>query len=95
MVRKIVKKRETAGTDDSRRNFTLEYCLKSSNNENNQVCQTMFLGTLGLNEWMVKNWVDKSDNGLPHKGNADVEYREEDQENEQKDNREPLKARPN
>lgn len=68
MVRKVVKKRETAGTDESRRNFTLEYHLKYANNDSKQVCKTMFLGTLGLNEWMVKNWVDKSDHGLPHKG---------------------------
>lgn len=46
---------------DSRRLQTLEYFLKR-NGDNIRVCKKMFLSTLDLNEWMVKNWVVAADN---------------------------------
>ncbi|KAF0722495.1 DDE-1 domain-containing protein [Aphis craccivora] len=38
-----------------------------SNFDSYAVCKTMFLNTLGINEWMVHNWLAFSNNGLPIK----------------------------
>lgn len=67
MVSKQEKKQETiAAAESSRRNLSYTYHLKSGD-VNFVVCKTMFLNTLGLNEWMVRNWLDSSNqvNGLP------------------------------
>lgn len=67
MVSKQEKKQETiAAGESSRRNLSYTYHLKSGD-VNFVVCKTMFLNTLGLNEWMVRNWLDSSNqvNGLP------------------------------
>jgi len=54
------KKQETLGAGEgSRRNFSYIYHLKSGDVKF-VVCKTMFQNTLGLNEWMVKNWLDSS-----------------------------------
>jgi len=66
---KTIKKQETiAAGESSRRNFSCTYHLKSGD-VNFVVCKTMFQNTLGVNEWMVKNWLDSSNqvNGLPTK----------------------------
>lgn len=64
MVSKNEKKRATETLGDlSRRNFSFVYHLKS-NVDSYVVCKTMFLNTLGVNEWMVHNWLAFSNNGL-------------------------------
>lgn len=55
----IQPKVNKTGTNSSRRSGTIEYFLKQ-NNELLQVCKKMFLQTLGLNEWSVRNWVSNS-----------------------------------
>lgn len=90
MVRKTTKKRETVGVEETRRSSTYEYYLKYANNEMKQVCKSMFLGTLALNEWMVKNWVDKSEHGLPYKEKVDEE--KEDEPNVETDDFQPNRA---
>lgn len=50
------------GSIVSRRADTITYFLKI-NNEKLQVCKKMFLQTLCLNEWSVRNWVSKSSSG--------------------------------
>ncbi|XP_008185188.1 uncharacterized protein LOC100161732 isoform X2 [Acyrthosiphon pisum] len=60
LVSKHIKKQETlAAGEASRRNFSYIYHLKSGDMKF-VVCKTMFQNTLGLNEWMVKNWLDSS-----------------------------------
>lgn len=65
MVTMNQRKRDTTGVgDDSRRGITFEYCLKYNDNKPVSVCKKMFLGTLGLKESMVHNWVKNSAHGL-------------------------------
>jgi len=61
-------KRKTTGKDEvkSRRSSSYQYHLRYINEMKIHVCKNMFLATLGLNEWMVHNWVEKS-NGLSPK----------------------------
>nr|CAI5833692.1 unnamed protein product [Callosobruchus analis] len=49
--------------ETSRRSSTYNYFLKIGH-ENKQVCKSMFLSTLGLNEWMVANWCSTAVNGM-------------------------------
>jgi len=64
------RKRDTTGLgNESRRSNTFFYLLKYKNSERLQVGKTMFLNTLGLNEWMVRNWVNTAVHGLPGKIN--------------------------
>lgn len=44
------------GTNFSRRADTISYFLNIKN-EKLQVCKKMFLQTLYLNEWSVRNWI--------------------------------------
>lgn len=52
----------TAGNNISRRADTISYFLNIKN-EKLQVCKKMFLQTLCLNEWSVRNWITKSSAG--------------------------------
>jgi len=69
MVSKILTKANTTGLGSlSRRANTYKYFLKHDNFEESlQVCKLMFLNTLGLNEWMLHNWVRNATHGLPGK----------------------------
>jgi len=68
MVTNTYRKRDTTGLgNESRRSNTFFYFLKYNSSERVQVCKTMFLNTLGLNEWMVRNWVNTAAHGLPGK----------------------------
>lgn len=49
--------------ENSRRNITYNYFLKIGN-ERKQVCKAMFLSTMGLREWMVTNWCQKTVSGI-------------------------------
>ncbi|VVC45497.1 Hypothetical protein CINCED_3A011375 [Cinara cedri] len=60
MVANTPRKSDTTGLgDESRRSNTFIYFLNHTNTERLQVCKIMFLNTLGLNEWMVRNWIKK------------------------------------
>ena len=50
--------------DKSRRSYTYIYYLLNDNGQRLQVCQKMFLGTLGLSEKMVREWRNKSEKFL-------------------------------
>lgn len=69
MVSKNVAKADTTGLGSlSRRTNTYKYFLVHDNfGEPLQVCKLMFLNTLGLNEWMLHNWVRNATHGLPGK----------------------------
>lgn len=70
MVINTSRKRDSTGLgNESRRSNTFFYFLKYDHSECLQVCKTMFLNTLGLNEWMVRNWVNTAVHGLPGKIN--------------------------
>lgn len=45
----------------SRRSASYKYCLSPANGELKPVCKIMFLNTLGLKEWMVRNWVENDE----------------------------------
>jgi hypothetical protein len=69
MVSKMSTKANTTRLGSlSRRENTYKYFLKHDNFEELlQVCKLMFLNTLGLNEWMLYNWVRNDTHGLPEK----------------------------
>lgn len=58
------KNRETVLNESCRRGNSHEYYLYRKSIRL-QICKNMFLGTLGLREWMVQNWIKKSDFGIP------------------------------
>jgi len=66
----------------NRRSSSYQYHLRDINEKKIRVCKKMFLATLDLNEWMVHNWVKKS-NGLSPKvykknvKNSDLETNEQ------------------
>nr|CAH7760572.1 unnamed protein product [Callosobruchus chinensis] len=64
-VSNLVQKKdiERKFVENSRRSSTYNYFLKIGH-ENKQVCKSMFLSTLGLNEWMVANWCSTAVNGM-------------------------------
>ncbi|KAK4887517.1 hypothetical protein RN001_003788 [Aquatica leii] len=49
--------------ENSKRNYSFQYYLKKKGKEL-QVCKTMFLNTLNLKEWSVRNWVVTSNSGM-------------------------------
>lgn len=68
MVTKITSKSSTTGCNDSsRRSNTYTYHLKYKDLPALQVCKKMFLGTLGMNEFMLHSWVNESNHGIPKK----------------------------
>lgn len=54
----VPKKRSSTG-ENSRRSGTFNYFLRKADNTKFQVCKKMFLGTMGLKEDMVQDWVKK------------------------------------
>ncbi|CAG9763604.1 unnamed protein product [Ceutorhynchus assimilis] len=62
LVSKKEKERQRTDAEVSRRNESMFYSLNIGD-RNVQVCKKMFLGTLGLKEWMVSNWVNNSTYG--------------------------------
>lgn len=57
--------------DESRRSHTFEYYLKSNKTEKLPVCKKIFLGTLGVKDNMVQNWIKNTySNGLRRKNNS-------------------------
>lgn len=64
LVNNSAPKRRTADSTSSRRQMTLFYRLKVPTGMELKVCKRMFLSTLGLNEWMVRNWVNQSESGM-------------------------------
>jgi len=66
MVTKMITKSNTTGCNDSTRRLnTYTYHLKYKDLPALQVCKKMFLGTLGMNEFMLHSWVDESNHGIP------------------------------
>lgn len=64
----IKTKRDTTGsTENSRRSNTYLYHLKYQNSPPLPVCKKMFIGTIGIKECMLHNWVKGSFHGLPKK----------------------------
>lgn len=63
LVTKEAKRTLTVTTTENRRNSSFKYFLMNGN-EKLEVCKLMFLGTLGLKEWMVHNWINTSEDGL-------------------------------
>lgn len=49
--------------DSSSRLLTFEYYLKKGS-ENLRICKKMFLSTLDLKEWMIKNWINQATNNM-------------------------------
>lgn len=58
-----VKKTKRPTVERSKRTLTFEYNLKN-NKELRQVCKKTFLNTLGLKEFMVRNWCLNADSGM-------------------------------
>lgn len=50
----------TVSSKISRRSVSYKYHLKFEQFERQQVCKKMYLNTLGVKEWMVQNWVQKT-----------------------------------
>lgn len=50
-------------SQDSRRSNTMQYFLKIDN-KRIQVCKPFFMSSLGLNDWMVKNWATINTDGM-------------------------------
>lgn len=48
----------------STRSKTLAYFL-TTNNIRHQVCKKMFLNTLGIKDWFVRYWLDKTNSAMP------------------------------
>lgn len=66
-----IKKTKRPAADQSRRTLTFEYFLKKDKIAL-QVCKKTFLNTLGLREFMVRNWCLKAESGM-HVGTDDIE----------------------
>ncbi|XP_060843700.1 uncharacterized protein LOC132927277 [Rhopalosiphum padi] len=64
MITKTETKRIMTENEKSRRDYSYTYHLKKED-ISLPVCKKMFLNTLCLNEWMVRNWINSSINGLP------------------------------
>lgn len=58
-----VKRKTTV--ENTRRSKTYNYHLRYKDCLPIQVCKKMYLNTLCLKEWMVQNWVKKSEHGIP------------------------------
>ena len=59
----LSKNRNSVG-ENSRRSRTFNYYLRKKDNTKLQVCKKMFLGTMGLKEDMVQDWVKKTEHGI-------------------------------
>lgn len=65
LVSSVAPKRRTVEkTENNRRNYTLQYRLKTQDNKILKVCKNMYLSTLGLKEWMVLSWVKNASSGM-------------------------------
>lgn len=62
-VDKITKQRTRTEAETSRREQSYVYWLKHEDMRK-RVCKKMFLSTLGLGEWSVRNWLEGSDSGM-------------------------------
>lgn len=61
----LKRPRKRESTEVSRRTGTLQYSLKVKNEDNNiPICKKMYLSTLCLGEWSVRNWVSENEDGL-------------------------------
>ena len=56
--KKVTKNPESKRTESRAYYFTIE-------NSKHQVCKQMFLGTLGIKEWFVRYWLEKTDCAMP------------------------------
>jgi len=56
-VEKVVKQRTRTEAESSRRGHSYVYHLKDGEMRK-RVCKEMFLSTLSLGEWSVRNWVE-------------------------------------
>lgn len=70
VVTKKVVNRSRVLDENSRRQNTYNYHPKYQNSDGLQVCKQMFLATLGVNEWMVHNWIKESTHGMPNKNST-------------------------
>ncbi|VEN44965.1 unnamed protein product, partial [Callosobruchus maculatus] len=83
LVEKVETKRPRV--ESSRKSNTYKYFLKIENTKK-QVCKKMFLGTLGIREWMVHNWCTKGVAGMhasreKQKSNKQLELANKTKEN--------------
>lgn len=62
-VEYVSKQRNSVG-ENSRRSGTFNYFLRKKDNVKLRVCKKMFLGTIGLKEDMVQDWVKKTEYGI-------------------------------
>jgi len=74
-----VKRKTTE--ENTRRSKTYNYHLRYKDSLPVQVCKKMFLNTLCLKEWMVLNWVKKSEHGIPKQKQL-ISIEEPDKNNE-------------
>lgn len=58
----------------SRRSNSYIYNLKYKDLSALHVCKKMFLGTLGINEFMLHNWVNESNHGIPNNSKNTISY---------------------
>lgn len=81
-------KRKVTKNETSRKSETKSYYLLVSRNSNVtrlQVCRGMFLHTLGLSEWFLRYWLDKTrgSNGIAPKSETSLQRRKSPKKKEQ------------
>lgn len=85
-ISNLVTKKEVNRTrvieETSRRQNTYNYYLKYQNCDSLQVCKKMFIATLGLNEWMIHNWIKESIHGMPIQKSAYCTTQNNDEKND-------------
>lgn len=85
-ISNIVTKKEVNRTrvieETSRWQNTYNYYLKYQNCDSLQICKQMFLTTLGVNEWMVHNWIKESIHGMPTQKSTFMQDNDEKNDNE-------------
>lgn len=68
-----VEKKRQSTQGPSRRKGTYLYYLRAKENERKRVCKKMFLGTLGLKEDMVHDWLANTEHGLKIRSAEEVQ----------------------
>ncbi|KAG5861841.1 hypothetical protein JTB14_002408 [Gonioctena quinquepunctata] len=74
-VKRISPKRPRISNETSRRTGTLQYEV-NVNNKAIRVCKKMYLNTLCLGEWSVRNWASESINGMSNSSKNKVSKRQ-------------------
>lgn len=69
-LQKVKRRRGTA--ENSRRNYSSQYCLKCSNLKTYRVCKKMFISTLGISENVIWLWLGKDSSMTEDSGEKKV-----------------------